>query len=463
MPAILELFIGLIGAFLWETLLRTPTLKLLSYFKKRYLWKKIFSFYGDLYFAKSAIGGSKKSIRESDTIVEREIRNLTLDFKVNSLTEEFSHFEFDHPSANLVIIGSPRYNPYATLVQKNFNTNFEYIFDSYDPDPAQKILKIISQYGDEYVASIDLKTNRLQKGIDYGVLFIANLKNNKKIIWISGIHGPGTLGVFKYLKDNPKIFLDDLPSTTNLGVSWLFRIQHELGKDESLQMIEEVELISEPKNCTYRKTATKPKALICDLGNVIFLFDRFRTYRAIAHWFGLSYHRVAEIIEDSQLQEKYETGEYSDEEFYREIISLFKAPKEMSFELFCEFWGDIFWPNWNIIEALRLLQNETQLILLSNTNNLHFANIREHYNDILALFENRMLLSYKQGMAKPDERIFAKALQLAGSDAKAADCIYIDDKIEYVKVAKQLGMHGITFYSYPQFVYSMREMGLYIP
>jgi FMN phosphatase YigB (HAD superfamily) len=228
-------------------------------------------------------------------------------------------------------------------------------------------------------------------------------------------------------------------------------------------MIEDVELIGESKICIPRKIKQKPKVLICDFGNVIMLFDRSRTYRAIGHWFRISHKKVATIIEGTTLRQKYEKGELNDKEFYNEVIALFKTSFEMPYELFSEFWGDIFWPNGNVIEALNLLQKEVKLVLLSNTNSLHFANVKEHYGDIVSLFEDRLILSYKEKIAKPDKRIFEKALQVAGADITFSDCIYVDDKVEYVNVANRLGMKGIVFYSYPQFVYSIRELGLYIP
>lgn len=457
---IIGVFSALIGAFLWE-ILRVPFFSLSSWIKKRYIWNKLFDSGENLYIASSVIDVPKKSVRVSDKIVEQALLDK-LRKSVNIFSED-PGFNINHPDTNLIIIGSPRYNKYAELVQKKIELNYEYVFDSYETEPAKKILKIVSQYGDGYVSSSDLKTDRGKLAIEYGLLFIGRIKNDKKIYWISGIHGAGTIGVFKYFENNVNVFLRKCPKNGEYGKCWLFRVQYKQNLQESFNMIKDVELIGESQKCAPRQITHKPKGLICDFGNVITLFDRNRTYRAIGHWFGLSHMDVLRKIENTHLRQKYEKGELSDEEFYNQIISLLNVNRKMPYEIFSEFWGDIFWPNRTMIEVLNLLKNEVTLVLLSNTNHLHFNNVKEHYKDIISLFDNRMVLSYEEKMAKPDKKMFEKAVSVAGSDINYRDCIYVDDKVEYVNVARELGMEGIVFYGYPQFVYRMRKLGLYIP
>jgi HAD superfamily hydrolase (TIGR01509 family) len=466
MSILFDILVGLIGAFLWETIIRSPSIKLISFLQRKFIWRKILNFGGDLYIAKSAIQVPVKLTREADNLVEHEILS-NVSSKVNIIHEDPS-FNFTNPNTNMIILGGTKYNKYAELLQRHFSVHFEYVTDSYEADPTRKIIKIIGKHGDEYISSSDLKTNQSRSAIVYGMLFYSKLKNNKNILWISGIHGPGTIGVYKYLKDHPDKFfdkIDKIPPNGKSGKTWLFRIQYDQQKDnqDTIDVIEDVELIGEPQICTFREIKHKPKILICDFGNVIMLFDRYRAYRAFGHWFGLSYLEVASIIERTELLKRYEKGELSDEEFYNKVMSLFNVNEKMPFDLFCEYWSDIFWPNRNMIEALNGLKSEVKLILLSNTNNLHFANIMEHYGEILSMFEDRIILSYKEKMAKPDMRIFQKAIQLPQCETAFENCIYVDDNIKNVEVAKELGMKGIVFYSYTQFVYAMREFGLYIP
>lgn len=455
-PLIIAIF-----TIIWEVLIREPFLKLFSFLQKKRIRKKLFEFQGDLHITKSFVPLQQQVSRESDNIVEKEIERQ-IRGPVQVLREGHKH-SIEELNSSLIVIGSPKYNKCAELLQRYFSTQFEYVFDLYEGEPVSKVLKIVNQYGDEYISSSDFKGKRTQICVDYGILFHARLKNNKRILWISGIHGPGTLGVYKYLIENPDLLIDGLSREGPSASSWFFRIKYDDKSPDSLKMIDEVELIGSSKTCFPRKTQKKPTVLICDLGNVIMFFDRARTYRAIGHWLGIPFSEVQSRIDQTNIPQRYELGEFSSEEFYGEILSLFKPSKRMNFSIFSEFWGDIFWPNRNMIEALKLSKDELILVLLSNTNELHFTDVDEHYGDVIGLFGDRIVLSYKERMTKTNPRIFEKAIKMAGSNILARDCIYVDDKIEYVNLADNLGMKGILYFSYPQFVYSMREAGIYIP
>lgn len=461
MSTLFQIIIAIIGAFFWELLFRNPVYKLFMFFKKKYVWKKIFDFRSEFAITKSKV--TSKLTRESDNLVEREI--LTKLGTNGFIDEEPQLTNGNFLNQNMIVIGSPRYNKYAALIQKKYLTNLEYVYDSYEVDPANKVLKIISEPNVEYISSSDLKTEETKMGIDYGILFIAKLKNNKKIIWISGIHGAGTVGVFKYLRNHAENILNAYPKNVGDCTSWLFRIYFRKQKKECLDMIKDIELIGYPQISKPRDIERKPKVMICDLGNVIMLFDRFRTYRAIGHRLKTPYFNIKNAIEETNLRQKYETGKISDKEFYEKVLFLVKATKKkLPFDLFCEFWGDIFWPNKKMIDALNILKDQLNLVLLSNTNNIHFSNVKEHYSDILEMFDNRIILSYKEKISKPNIKIYEKAIKIfKDENITYGDCIYVDDREENVRMANKLGMKGIVFFSYPQFVYSMRKFGLYVP
>ena len=355
----LQVLIALLAPITWELILRNPILKLIQFLKRKYLWKRIFNFKGDFFISKSTIFKPKILTRESDNVVEREILSTFVD--QNYLVDLPKAVDLSSPNQNIIIIGSPRYNKFAESVQRFFSIDYEFVFDSYDPDPAKKVLKIISKYGVEYISSLDLQNSGDEEGIDYGILFITKLNNNKSLIWMGGIHGAGTIGVFKYLQNKTDILLNSLSYRVNQGTSWLFRMHFNKEKKERLDMIDEVVLLQVSKGCKPRYINKKVKGLICDLGNVIFLFDRFRTYRAIGHFLKIPFTKVAEAIESTDIRQRYEIGELSDEDFYNEVMSLFVPTTEISFDLFSEFWGDIFWPNRNMINALRFLKKEVKL------------------------------------------------------------------------------------------------------
>jgi len=456
MHIIIDTLVIAIFTIFWEVILRHPALALISKLKRRSIRKNLLKFKGDVYISKSIPNAPKPVVRLSDTEIEKDLEN---DLNKSALIDNEPTFDIDNPSVNLIILGSTRYNKHAQVLQKKFAIQFEYIFDLIEGEPPKEILRLVNKYGDTYFSSIDLDQPQDHFAIDYGVLFHAILNNQKRVLWFSGIHGVGTIGVYKYFKETPTFFADKF--NNEKSTSLLLRVKYDPKQRESLSMIKSVEIISTADSCE-RRSANKPSAIICDFGNVIMLFDRDRTSRAIAHWLGRPEIEIKQIFDANiQLREDYEKGAVSDDEFFNSIVKALDAIGKIDFKLFAEFWADIFWPNKRVMTLLKVLKSEYTLVLLSNTNKLHFEDVKEHYTDFINLFDGKLVLSYETKIAKPDEEAFQKAIRVAGNRIHASECVYIDDKSEYVEVAKRLGMRGIVYSSYAQLVHQLRSIGVY--
>jgi glucose-1-phosphatase len=425
--------------------------------------KKLFNLDGNILLSRSIVYDNDKGfIRDSDSRVAGRITPLI----ENQISFDDPSFSIDHPSSHLIVLGSIRYNTYAELIQKYFNLPYEYVFSSYGENYKSRILKIITEYGDELAASSDRRFDDSEIEVDYGILFCGNLSNNKKVLWISGIHGYGTVGVYQFLTENAPDVYQALGKDENTGTSWLLRIKYKKAVTDHLKAILDIEVLGHPTACSKKQFSKIPKALVCDLGNVILYFDRARTYRAIAHFLNTSFKDVQERIESTDLPRRYETGSLTDEEFLAELSCVVGDEKQkIGKDLLSEFWSDIFWPNYEMFHALKYLkQKGITLILLSNTNSLHFQNVARDYPDIIGLFDN-LVLSYKENKLKPDQNIFSKAISvsLAQCGGILQEILYVDDIEEYVKMAKNLGIEGIVFRSYPHFAFWLRKKGLYVP
>lgn len=89
------------------------------------------------------------------------------------------------------------------------------------------------------------------------------------------------------------------------------------------------------------------------------------------------------------------------------------------------------------VEVLDRLKENYSLSVLSNaTASLDWA---FDYLNIRRYFDHVIISSYEK-YAKPDKRLYEIALKRIGKDAK--NCIFIDDKIENVDAANQIGIIG---------------------
>ncbi len=94
------------------------------------------------------------------------------------------------------------------------------------------------------------------------------------------------------------------------------------------------------------------------------------------------------------------------------------------------------------IQAIRDLRTNYRTYMLSNTNAIHWAySCRELMAPAGLKAEDcfdRIFLSFQMHLAKPDERIFRRALTEAG--LKPEETLFVDDSYENCRTAERLGM-----------------------
>ncbi len=182
------------------------------------------------------------------------------------------------------------------------------------------------------------------------------------------------------------------------------------------------------------------KALIFDLGKTLVHFDFARGYRALET---LCPHPAAEIprrLAGTGLVEKFETGLVEPRDFVAQMALALEL--EVDYGRFCEIWGSIFADTLVPDSLLEALHARYRLVLLSNTNAIHFEFIRERYAPLLRHFDG-LVLSYEVKSMKPQPGIYRAAIETAG--CRAGECFYTDDIAEYVEGARAQGIDAVQF------------------
>ena len=198
------------------------------------------------------------------------------------------------------------------------------------------------------------------------------------------------------------------------------------------------------------------KALLFDLGDVIVGLDFARAYRAAAELSPYRADEIPGIIRHADLANPYERGELSSETFHRRFCDALDM--DVPFDRFRQLWGDMFEPKPLLNEAfLSGLATNYRLVLLSNTNELHFEFIRDHYT-VLRHFEE-FVLSYQVGVMKPAPEIYLEAVRQAGCEPH--ECFYTDDKPINVEAGARLGIDAVVFESPGQLRASLAGRGVH--
>jgi glucose-1-phosphatase len=197
------------------------------------------------------------------------------------------------------------------------------------------------------------------------------------------------------------------------------------------------------------------RTLIFDLGKVIIPFDFGRGYRALEGFCGLPAADIPKRIGSTDLVIRFETGLISPEDFVRDLSALLGL--RIDYDGFCEVWSSIFLPETLIPESLlESLRRRYRLLLLSNTNAIHFRMVREHY-PLLRHFHH-FVLSHEVKAMKPSPAIYREAIVRA--ECAAAECFFTDDIAAYVEAARKEGIDAVQFLSLQQLETEMRARGI---
>ncbi|MGY8768380.1 MAG: HAD family hydrolase [Pirellulales bacterium] len=188
---------------------------------------------------------------------------------------------------------------------------------------------------------------------------------------------------------------------------------------------------------------TAIKFIYFDLGNVLLNFNHDRGCRQLSELTGVSVERVQEILFTNGMQQRYETGQITTEEFHQHFCD--ETQTDASLADVCQAASNIFTPMDTTIQlAHALKQVGHRLGLLSNTCDCHwqFCIKDSRFGFLHELFETTVL-SYAVGHMKPEADIYRIAANLA--DCDPGSILFIDDKIENTTAAKQFGFDVIHF------------------
>lgn len=197
------------------------------------------------------------------------------------------------------------------------------------------------------------------------------------------------------------------------------------------------------------------KAIIFDLGRVLVHFDFKRGYRELE---SLCRYPAAEIpkrIATTDLVQRFETGLVEPAEFVAAFSAILGL--DLDYDHFCRIWSCIFTDILVPESMLAGLAARYRLILLSNTNAIHFEMIRRTYPMLVRHF-HQLVLSYEVKAMKPDPVIFQAAIDAAG--CRPEECFYTDDIAAYVEGARKAGIDAVQFESAEQIARELRARGI---
>jgi glucose-1-phosphatase len=182
----------------------------------------------------------------------------------------------------------------------------------------------------------------------------------------------------------------------------------------------------------------KITTIVFDFGNVLGYFSHRQAAEQLAAYSDLPVETVQAFLFSADTENPYEEGRVT--QFMAAVRTHCRV--RCTDEQFRVAYSDMFTPNPDTCSLIPWLKQRYRLLLLSNTNEMHYEQYSRQFSDTLAWFDGQVL-SHKVGVRKPDRPIYEKGLELAG--CPASECLFIDDMPANVAGAQAAGWQGLVY------------------
>ena len=199
------------------------------------------------------------------------------------------------------------------------------------------------------------------------------------------------------------------------------------------------------------------KAVIFDMGQVFIYYDVMIAAKKMSKIIKVPTKEIFEVVNSARTNftHDYELGK-PPKVYWGELEKKFNV--KIDIKQFEKFWTYIFWPNKPMIRLIKKLKKKYKIAVLSNTGAPHINYLEKKYN-IFSIFDAK-IYSYKVKQRKPGPKIYKETLKKL--KVRPNEAVFIDDRIENVRGAEKLGIHGIHFKNNKQFLREIKKLGVEI-
>ena len=198
------------------------------------------------------------------------------------------------------------------------------------------------------------------------------------------------------------------------------------------------------------------KTIFFDIGGVLIDIHPERTYQYLSDSADVEVSMVKESF-PWDAHDHYERGIMNNEDWFITYKESLPQPCCLKRSDFWNAWKLLLGEEKNTVNILEALNKQYSIWLLSNTNPKHIQDeIEKRY--LFPSLVNGAVYSFDVGVRKPEKEIYEIAMQRA--NANPQECLFIDDLLENIQAAKQIGIEGIHFISSEQLKQELVRLGI---
>ena len=209
-----------------------------------------------------------------------------------------------------------------------------------------------------------------------------------------------------------------------------------------------------------RKIMTKIKTIIFDLGDVIVELDFSKFFKEVIEISPINKPNTFLLLEFWRNSDIYHQGKISNDIFYRQACELLQFCDLNQGNFFEAFNSVISNVNEDVVELIRKIKNlnKYKLFLLSNINKSHWDYLLDKKFKFIQYFDE-LILSHEIHNTKPDPKVFQYAIEKAR--CKPKEIAYVDDGINNIRSASDLGIQGILFTNVEDLIKEFRALNIF--
>jgi epoxide hydrolase-like predicted phosphatase len=157
-----------------------------------------------------------------------------------------------------------------------------------------------------------------------------------------------------------------------------------------------------------------------------------------------------------KFDDDFVTGKISEEQFFSKVCSELKKDMPKVESLWSMAFEKAYRPREDMFAlADELQENGYKTAVLSNTEQ---PSVRYFHQKGYDQIFDTAVFSCLEGMKKPDKRIYDLTIGRLG--LSAGECIFIDDRSEFVAGAIEAGLRGIVFENTKQLIKELNRLGV---
>jgi epoxide hydrolase-like predicted phosphatase len=181
------------------------------------------------------------------------------------------------------------------------------------------------------------------------------------------------------------------------------------------------------------------RAVIFDLGGVLFRIHDPTTHRQWEARLGLGEGQLAEIIFTNPVAQRATVGDATAEETWEEVRQRLSLRADELKALRAEFWKGGAWDR-KLLAWIRSLRADYKTGLVSDAWPDTREEVKAYVNSTVF---DVIVISAEERVRKPDPEIYQRALARLGVAPEEA--VFVDDRLLNVEGARRVGMHVVHF------------------